>query len=338
MSFLRCFSSRRLFSSSARPLVLAEPGHLSDTWSALSAASTLGAPDVLLAGHGDAVTRDSAALLRSPLVHRLMVLNHPALAKASPERSAAAFCQLLTGPLAGYSHVLAAASSRGKSLMPRIAALNDRPAMTDIVKIIDGATFVRPMYAGNALATVQLAQDAQDRAFLTVRTTAFDGDKAKPAEHQAEMVELQVESALDDERAAEWVKEEISQSDRPQLTAAKVVISGGRGLKNGENFKMLEELAEILNGAVGASRAAVDAGFVSNDLQVGQTGKIVAPDLYIAVGISGAIQHMAGMKDSKVIVAINKDPEAPIFQAADYGIVGDLFDIVPALCQRLRAE
>lgn len=225
-----------------------------------------------------------------------------------------------------YSHILAPATTTGKNFMPRVAALLDVAQISDITAVEAADSFQRPIYAGNAIATVKSLDAIK---VITVRGTAFE------AAEQNGSADISPVDAAEDLAISQFVSEEMAKSDRPELTAAKVIISGGRGMGNGENFAMLEQVADKLGAAVGASRAAVDAGFVPNDMQVGQTGKIVAPELYIAVGISGAIQHLAGMKDSKVIVAINKDEEAPIFSVADYGLVADLFDVMPELQQKL---
>lgn len=228
---------------------------------------------------------------------------------------------------ADYDYVLAPATTGGKNFLPRVAALLDVQMISEISAVISGDTFERPIYAGNIIATVQ-SSDA--KKVISVRTTAFDAVAAAGGSTVVEAL-----ASVHDAGISAFVSEEIVKSDRPELTSASVVVSGGRGMQNGENFKLIEAVADKLNAAMGASRAAVDAGFVPNDMQVGQTGKIVAPDLYIAVGISGAIQHLAGMKDSKVIVAINKDEDAPIFQVADYGLVADLFTVLPELAEKL---
>jgi len=284
---------------------------------AVSAATALGEVSVLVAGSGSKPAAEAAAKVKG--VAKVLLADAPYLAHGLAENLAPLVAKLASG----YSHVLAAADSFGKNLMPRVAALLDSQQISEIVKVVSPDTFVRPIYAGNALATVK-SKDAIK--VITVRGTAFD-----PAAAEGGNAAIESVSATPDGGLASFVGQALSKSERPELTSARVVISGGRGMQSGENFAMLERIADKLGAAVGASRAAVDAGFVPNDYQVGQTGKIVAPDLYIAVGISGAIQHLAGMKDSKVIVAINKDEEAPIFQVADYGLVGDLFKVLPEL-------
>jgi electron transfer flavoprotein alpha subunit len=256
----------------------------------------------------------------SPVCARCCVADNAAYAHQLAENVSS----LLIAELAAdYDNVLAPATTNGKNIMPRVAALLDVAQISDILSVESADTFKRPIYAGNVIATVQ-SSDA--KKVITVRTTAFDAVAAEGGS-----AELAAVDAAHDAGISSFVSQEIAESDRPELTAASVVISGGRGMQNGDNFKLLEGIADKLGAAIGASRAAVDAGFVPNDMQVGQTGKIVAPELYIAVGISGAIQHLAGMKDSKVIVAINKDEDAPIFQVADYGLVADLFEALPAL-------
>jgi len=288
------------------------------TLNAVAAAQQLGGDiDVLVVGSGCQAAADAAAAL--PGVASVLLADNAAYENQLAENVSLAVADVA----AGYDAVLAAATANGKNVMPRVAALLDVAQISDITAVIDADTFERPIYAGNVIATVK-SSDA--KKVITVRTTAFD---AVPAEGGTASVQ-----AVDDPHDAgvsSFIGEEVAVSDRPELTSASVVISGGRGMQNGDNFSMLEGIADKLNAAIGASRAAVDAGFVPNDYQVGQTGKIVAPDLYIAVGISGAIQHLAGMKDSKVIVAINKDEDAPIFQVADYGLVADLFAALPEL-------
>ena len=284
--------------------------------SAIAAAARLGEVHALVAG-SDVGAPAAAAQIAG--VGKVIAATDAAHDHALAEPLAA----LIVSLARGYSHILAAATAIGKNVMPRVAALLDVQPISDISGVIDADTFVRPTYAGNALATVKSADTIK---VITVRATGFD---PAPSTGGAAAIERVDSPALP--AVSRFVSAELSKSERPELTSARVVVSGGRGMQNAENFKLLEPIADKLGAAIGASRAAVDAGFVSNDHQVGQTGKIVAPDLYIAVGISGAIQHLAGMKDSKVIVAINKDEEAPIFQVADYGLVGDLFAALPEL-------
>ncbi|RUR43300.1 electron transfer flavoprotein subunit alpha/FixB family protein [Vreelandella populi] len=287
----------------------------------VAAAQAIGGDiDVLVAGEGVQAAADAAAKLEG--VRTVRVADNAVYAHQLAEPLGALLVELA----GDYTHVLASASTTGKNVLPRLAALKDVSQLSDVIGVESADTFQRSIYAGNAIATVKSDDTLK---VLTVRTTAFDA-VSDTGSATVETVDVVVENTQ-----SRFVKEELAQSDRPELGGAKVVISGGRGMGNGDNFKLLNGIADKLGAAVGASRAAVDAGFVPNDMQVGQTGKIVAPDLYIAVGISGAIQHLAGMKDSKVIVAINKDDEAPIFQVADYGLVGDLFEILPELESKL---
>ncbi|HEY6821115.1 MAG TPA: FAD-binding protein [Burkholderiales bacterium] len=294
------------------------------TLNALAAAQKIGGDiDLLVAGHNGAEAAKAASQI--PGVRKVLHADAPQLAEFLAENVAA----LIVSIAKNYSHVLAPSTSNGKNVMPRAAALLDVQQISDIIGVEGPDTFVRPIYAGNALATVK-SKDALK--VITVRTTAFDAGPTTGGSAQVESVNAPGDTGL-----SSFVGREVSKSERPELTSAKIIVSGGRGMANGDNFKkILEPLADKLGAAMGASRAAVDAGFVPNDWQVGQTGKIVAPDLYIAVGISGAIQHLAGMKDSRVIVAINKDEEAPIFQVADYGLVGDLFALVPQVVEELK--
>ncbi len=290
----------------------------SSTLSAVAAAAAIGAEiHVLVAGHNAKPAAEAAA--KAAGVAKVLLAENPVYEHLLAEDIAALVVTLAPN----YSHVLAPASTFGKNFLPRVAALLDVAQISDISGVVSPDTFVRPIYAGNALATVQSKDKIK---VISVRGTAFPPAEAKGGNAPIETVAGAGSAGL-----SRFVGAELSKSERPELTSARVIVSGGRGMQSGDNFKLLESLADKLGAAVGASRAAVDAGFVPNDYQVGQTGKIVAPELYIAVGISGAIQHLAGMKDSKVIVAINKDEEAPIFQVADYGIVGDLFKIVPEL-------
>ena len=276
---------------------------------------------ILVAGSNCGAAAEAAAAIAG--VKKVLSVDAPHYKDQLAENMA----PLVGGLAGGYTHVLLPANSFGKNLAPRVAALLDLAQISDIVAVVSADTFVRPIYAGNALATVQ----SKDRIkIITVRTTGFDAVSASGGSDAVEALQAGADAGL-----SSLVGRALTKSERPELTSARVVVSGGRGMGSGDNFKILEPLADKLGAAMGASRTAVDAGFVPNDWQVGQTGKIVAPELYIAVGISGAIQHLAGMKDSRVIVAINKDEEAPIFQVADYGIVGDLFQIVPELVKEL---
>jgi len=307
-------------------LVIAEHDNASlkgSTLNTITAAAQCGGDvHVLVAGHNAGAAAEAVSKIAG--VSKVLLADAAHFADGLAENVAE---QALA--IAGnYSHILAPATAYGKNILPRVAAKLDVGQVSEITKVVSADTFERPIYAGNAIATVQSTDNVK---VITVRTTGFD---AAPNGGNAAVETL---SAVADSGKSAFVSRELAKSDRPELTAAKVIVSGGRGMGSGDNFKILEPLADKLGAAMGASRAAVDAGFVPNDWQVGQTGKIVAPQLYIAVGISGAIQHLAGMKDSKTIVAINKDPEAPIFSVADYGIVGDLFEVVPQLSQQLAA-
>lgn len=289
----------------------------SETHKLVNAASKMGSEiHLLVAGENCGAIAENASGIEG--VSKVLVADNSVYAHQLAENTA----ELVVELGKGYSHILAAATTTGKNFMPRVAALLDVAQISDIIDVISDDTFVRPIYAGNAIATVQSSDTTK---VITVRTAAFD-----PATEGGTSNLEAVDTVLSSQNSS-FVGAELTVSERPELTAAEVIISGGRGMQNGENFSLLEGIADKLGAAIGASRAAVDAGFVPNDMQVGQTGKIVAPQLYIAVGISGAIQHLAGMKDSKVIVAINKDEEAPIFQVADYGLVGDLFEVLPEL-------
>lgn len=291
------------------------------TLNAVTAAAQLGEVTVLVAGSGCGAVAEAAAKVSG--VAKVLLADAEIYAHDLAENTA----PLLVGLAGDYGYLMAPTTTTGKNLMPRVAALLDVAQISDISAVESADTFVRPIYAGNAMATVQSADPVK---VITVRTTAFE-----PAEAEGGSAAVEEIAAAEAGGNSSFVGEELTESERPELTSAKIVISGGRGMQSGDNFAMLDKVADTLGAAVGASRAAVDAGYVPNDYQVGQTGKVVAPDLYIAVGISGAIQHLAGMKDSKVIVAINKDEEAPIFQVADYGLCADLFDAIPALSAEL---
>ncbi|SEL68132.1 electron transfer flavoprotein alpha subunit apoprotein [Colwellia chukchiensis] len=292
-----------------------------DTLKTVAAAQAIGGDiHLLVAGHNCQAVAEAASQVNG--VAKVLVADNEAYQHQLAEN----ISLLVTELAADYDHIIATALTTGKNFMPRVAALLDVTQVSDIIAVESSDTFVRPIYAGNAIATVQ---SLDSKKVITVRPTGFD---AVATDGNAEVVAL---DKVTNAGISSHVSDELSVSERPDLGAASVVISGGRGMQNGDNFKLLEGIADKLGAAIGASRAAVDAGFVPNDMQVGQTGKIVAPDLYIAVGISGAIQHLAGMKDSKIIVAINKDAEAPIFQVADYGLVADLFDALPELESKL---
>jgi electron transfer flavoprotein alpha subunit len=305
-------------------LVIAEHDNASLKGSTLNtvtaAAQAGGDVHVLVAGHNAKAAADAAAQIAG--VSKVLLADAPQFADGLAENVAEQALAIAKD----YTHILAPATAYGKNILPRVAAKLDVAQISEITKVDSADTFERPIYAGNAIATVQSSDSIK---VITVRTTGFD------AAATGGSAAVETLTAVADSGKSSFVSREVAKSDRPELTAAKIIVSGGRGMGSSESFKILEPLADKLNAAMGASRAAVDAGYVPNDWQVGQTGKIVAPQLYIAVGISGAIQHLAGMKDSKVIVAINKDEEAPIFSVADYGIVGDLFEIVPELVKQL---
>jgi electron transfer flavoprotein alpha subunit len=288
-----------------------------ETSKTINAAIQMGFPvDVLVAGENIANMSETISSIEG--VASVLVADNAAYAHQLAE----SMTDLVMSLTDNYSHIVASATTTGKNFMPRVAALLDVAQISEIIDVIDADTFKRPIYAGNAIATVK---SLDTKKVITVRASSFDLQGEQAA------VSINTLDTVSDSQLSTFVSVEQTESERPELTAAEVVISGGRGMQNGENFALLNGIADKLGAAIGASRAAVDAGFVPNDMQVGQTGKIVAPNLYIAVGISGAIQHLAGMKDSKVIVAINKDPDAPIFQVADYGLVADLFDVLPQL-------
>ena len=293
---------------------------LDATAKAVAAASKLGDVTVLAAGASAAAAGEEAAKIAG--VAKVLVAEDASLGHRLAEPTAA----LIAGLASDYEHIVAPATTDAKNVLPRVAALLDVMVISDVSGVVDGNTFERPIYAGNAIQTVK-SNDA--KKVVSFRTASFDaaGDGGSAS--------VETISAAENPGLSEWVEDKVAESDRPELTSAGIVVSGGRGVGSEEDFKLIENLADKLGAAVGASRAAVDSGYAPNDWQVGQTGKVVAPDLYIAVGISGAIQHLAGMKDSKVIVAINKDEEAPIFQVADFGLVADLFDAVPELIEKL---
>ena len=316
-----------------------EKGLHSSTYNVLTAAKQLASNaniTLLLTGHNlTATLTDAAAKLP---VNKVVTCQHESLTHHLPEPLAEAVTSVLKG--GQYTHLVVPTTTNGRNLLPRVGVALDSQPVTDVVEVKSADTFVRPIYAGNALQTVQLLEPIK---LLSIRPTSFDKTTAATSSSSssspAAIEPVDPPSSLSAAAAmSDWVKEDLTVSDRPDLSTARVVVSGGRGLKSADNFGMLVKLADVLHGAVGASRAAVDAGMAANEQQVGQTGKVVAPELYIAVGISGAIQHLAGMKESKVIVAVNKDAEAPIFQVADYGLVGDLFQIVPQLTEKLSKK
>lgn len=293
---------------------------LDATTKAVAAATQLGDVTVLCAGAHAAEAGDAAATIEG--VAKVLVAEDPSLGHRLAEPTAA----LIVSLASDYEYIVAPATTDAKNILPRVAALLDVMVIPDVSGIVDGSTFERPIYAGNAIQTVK---SSDDKKVVSIRTSCFDAAGTQTA------APVEAISVSEDPGLSEWIEDKVAATDRPELTSAGIVVSGGRGIASKDNFHLVETLADKLGAAVGASRAAVDSGYAPNDWQVGQTGKVVAPDLYIAVGISGAIQHLAGMKDSKVIVAINKDDEAPIFQVADYGLVGDLFELVPELTEKL---
>ena len=307
-------------------LILAEHDNIElrpATLNAATAAKELGGEiEILVAGSGCAGAANDASKIDG--VTKILVADSDEYANALAENVA----NLMSNIAESYSHILATATTSAKNIMPRVAALKDVQQISEISEVIDAETFVRPIYAGNAMATVKTSDSIK---VITVRGTSFEAAQDEGGSAPIEKIEASGDAGL-----SQYIGSELSASERPDLTSARIVVSGGRGMQSGENFPIIEAVADKLGAAVGASRAAVDAGYVPNDYQVGQTGKVVAPDLYIAVGISGAIQHLAGMKDSKVIVAINKDEEAPIFQVADFGLVADLFKAIPELDDELQ--
>lgn len=293
-----------------------------NTFNTITAATKIGGEiDILIAGNNATQVIEQTQAI--PSVNQVISANHAALANGLAENIA----WLVRGLASNYSHILTPASNFGKNFMPRVAAMLDVMQISDITEVVSEDTFVRPIYAGNALITVQSSDSIK---LLTVRSTAFDLTESEGGAAPLENIEF-----AEAFEGVEFVSRDVTESERPELSSARIVVSGGRGIGSKEDFSLIESLAEKLNAAVGASRAAVDSGYAPNDFQVGQTGKVVAPDIYFAIGISGAIQHQAGMRESKVIVAINKDAEAPIFQIADYGIVDDLFNVVPQLIKQL---
>jgi len=293
------------------------------TLNAITAATKIGGDiHVLVAGKDCQSAAEAAA--KAAGVSKVLLADAPHYNHELAEN----ITPLVVNLASGYSHILTPANTMGKNFMPRVAALLDVAQISDIIDVESEDTFVRPIYAGNILVTVQSKDPTK---VITVRTTSFDPADAEGGSANIESVDVTEDAGL-----STFVNQSLTKSDRPELTAARVVVSGGRALGSSENFKILDDLADVLGAAVGATRAAVDAGYVPNDYQIGQTGKVIAPELYIGIGLSGAIQHLAGMKDSKVIVAINKDEEAPIFQVADYGLVGDLFNVVPELTKALK--